>query len=136
MTFEAFKAHTRTTGFDRDDDYLEGVLAAAEAYVIDQTGFTQEEWAAVPDELFPAPLKHAILLLGGAMYAYRESVDTVQLHPNMIFQALLKPYQKMNGGSITERLLANPTGQQPSGGARVASDTDVNGLFNDSETQA
>jgi hypothetical protein len=40
-------------------------------------------------------------------YAYREDVDNSNLTslPNS-FMAMVKPYQKMRGGSLTEKLIA------------------------------
>ena len=106
VSLALFKSHTRTTSFSRDDEYLQHVLDAAEAFVINLTGFTAEEWAVVPDADFPAELRMVIMAVGADMYAEREMTvpATYQLRPWL--WGVVKPYQKMRGGSLTERLIA------------------------------
>lgn len=45
---------------------------------------------------FPAPLKHAIMMLAAHWYNQRESVSTAQMHevPDSL-QALVKPYTRL-----------------------------------------
>lgn len=107
VSLELLKAHVRATSFDHDDAYLRELIDMAEEQVINATGYTREEWSVVPDEAFPAVLKQAILIRAATGYAYREDVDNSNLTslPNS-FMAMVKPYQKMRGGSLTEKLIA------------------------------
>lgn len=106
VSLELLKKHVRADDFDDDDAYLEHVLAAAEEYVTGLTGYTADELSVIPDSAFPRPLAHAILMRAASMYEYREDVSTsIQAVPNSLI-ALVRPYQKMDGGSITERLIA------------------------------
>ena len=45
---------------------------------------------------FPAPLKHAMMMLAAHWYNQRESVSSVQMHevPDAL-QSLVKPYRKL-----------------------------------------
>lgn len=106
VSLSLLKAQTRTTSFDRDDEYLQHLLDAAEAQVIAMTGYTADEWAVVPDADFPQDLAQAILMRAASFYAYREDVDNASLAavPNTL-AALVKPWQKMRGGSLAESLM-------------------------------
>lgn len=106
VSLELFKKHVRCDDFTDDDEYLAHCLEAAEQYVIGLTGWTEAELSVIPDEAFPAPLKHAILMRGASMYEYREDVtNTTVSETPLALMALVKPYQKMCGGSLTERLI-------------------------------
>ena len=90
-----FKKHVRADDF-ADDEYLEHLLETAESAVITATNRTQEELAQMGGGAVPAPIKHAILMLGAHWYNQRESVSSVQMHavPDSL-QALIKPYRKL-----------------------------------------
>lgn len=105
VSLELFKKQTRTTSFSRDDEYLQGLLDAAETFVINLTGYTAEEWSVVPDDAFPKDLCHVILVVGADMYAEREMTvpGNYQLRPFLL--GMVKPYQKMRGGSLAEKLI-------------------------------
>lgn len=107
-----FKKHVRADDFTCDDEYLLHVLEAAEDYVVGMTGYTKDELSVIPDEEFPMPLKHAIMMRGASMYAYREDVDSSNLAPlpNSL-SALVKPYCKMHGGGLMEDLVNKYKGQ-------------------------
>ena len=106
VSLDLFKKHTRTTSFARDDEYLQDLLNAAETFVINLTGYTAEEWSVVPDKAFPKDLCHVIMVVGADMYAEREMTvpGTYQLRPFLL--GMVKPYQKMRGGSLAEKLIA------------------------------
>jgi len=92
-----FKKHVRADDFADDDEYLEHLLETAESAVIMATNRTQEELAQMGNGTdVPAPIKHAIMLLGAHWYNQRESVSSVQMHavPDSL-QALIKPYRKL-----------------------------------------
>lgn len=91
-----FKKHVRADDFADDDAYLEYLLETAEAAVIRATNRTQEELEQMGGGEIPAPIKHAIMLIGAHWYNQRESVSTVQMHavPDSL-QALIKPYRKL-----------------------------------------
>ena len=104
---ELLKKQVRADDFEGDDIYLEHLLQVAESQVESMTGYSAEELACIPDGDYPAELKQAILLRAASMYAYREDVDTASLSevPNST-KALVKPWQKMRGGSKMAALLA------------------------------
>ncbi len=105
VSLALFKLHTRTTSFIRDDEYLRHVLDAAESFVINLTGYTADDWSVVPDEAFPKDLCHVIMAVGADMYAEREMTvpGSYQLRPFLL--GMVKPYQKMRGGSLAENLI-------------------------------
>lgn len=107
VSLELLKKQVRADDFDGDDIYLEHLLQVAESQVESMTGYSAEELARIPDGDYPAELKQAILLRAASMYAYREDVDTASLSevPNST-KALVKPWQKMRGGSRMAALLA------------------------------
>lgn len=106
VKLELLKAQTRTTTLDRDDEYLQVLLDTAEAQVIGLTGWSAEDWAKVPDEAFPLELQQAILMRAASLYAYREDVDNASLAALPYgLMALVKPWQKMRGGSKAEALM-------------------------------
>lgn len=107
VSLELLKKQVRADDFEGDDIYLEHLLQVAESQVESMTGYSAEELACIPDGDYPAELKQAILLRAASMYAYREDVDTASLSevPNST-KALVKPWQKMRGGSRMAALLA------------------------------
>lgn len=96
VSLALFKKHVRADDFADDDEYLQHLLETAESAVITATNRTQEELAQMGDGEVPAPIKHAILMLGAHWYNQRESVSNVQMHavPDSL-QALIKPYRKL-----------------------------------------
>lgn len=106
VSLELFKKHVRCDDFTDDDEYLDHCLAAAEQYVIGLTGYTEDELSVIPDDAFPMPLKHAILMRGASLYEYREDIVNTSISETpLALMALVKPYQKHNGGSLTERII-------------------------------
>ena len=91
-----FKKHVRADDFADDDEYLEHLLETAESAVITATNRTESELEQMGDGAMPAPIKHAIMMLGAHWYNQRESVSGVQMHavPDSL-QALIKPYRKL-----------------------------------------
>ena len=91
-----FKKHVRADDFADDDEYLSHLLETAEEAVVTSTNRTREELLEKGNGAFPAPLKHAIMLLGAHWYNQRESVSTAQMYavPDSL-QALVKPYRKL-----------------------------------------
>ena len=95
VSLALFKKHVRADDFD-DDEYLTHLLGAAEESIITATNRTVEELTADFAGEFPAPLKHAVMMLAAHWYNQRESVSSVQMHevPDAL-QALVKPYRKL-----------------------------------------
>lgn len=96
VSLALFKKHVRADDFADDDDYLSHLLETAEAAVITATNRTEAELTEMGNGEIPAPIRHAILLIGAHWYNQRESVSTVQMHavPDSL-QALIKPYRKL-----------------------------------------
>lgn len=96
VSLALFKKHVRADDFADDDELLQHYLDAAEAAVIRETHRTEAELTEIGGGVFPAPVKQAIMLLGGHWYNQRESVAGVQMHevPDTL-QAIIKPYRKL-----------------------------------------
>lgn len=96
VSLALFKKHVRADDFADDDEYLAHLLETAESAVITATNRTEAELEEMGDGTMPAPIKHAIMMLGAHWYNQRESVSSVQMHavPDSL-QALLKPYRKL-----------------------------------------
>lgn len=96
VSLALFKKHVRADDFADDDGYLEHLLATAEVSIITATNRTEQELIDGNAGEFPAPLRHAVMMLAGHWYNQRESVSTVQMHevPDAL-QALVKPYRKL-----------------------------------------
>lgn len=96
VSLELFKQHVRADDFVDDDEYLQSLLDDAEVTVINSTNRTEDELIAEAGGVFPAPLKRAILMLGGHWYNQREAVSTAQMHEvPYSLQSLIKPYRKL-----------------------------------------
>ncbi len=68
--------------FSEDDDYIQTLIAVADAMVAKELCVPVEELATIDGgEDIPAPLKQAVLLSVGAYYAFREDITTVQSRP-------------------------------------------------------
>lgn len=92
-----FKKHVRADDFADDDEYLQHLLDTAETAVITATNRTETELTEeIGGGKFPAPLKHAVMMVGAHWYNQRESVSSVQMHevPDTL-QALIRPYRKL-----------------------------------------
>ncbi len=97
VSLALFKKHVRADDFADDDEYLEHLLETAESAVITATNRAQEELVQLGGGTeVPAPIRHAVLMLGAHWYNQRESVSSVQMHnvPDSL-QALIKPYRKL-----------------------------------------
>lgn len=102
-----FKKHVRADDFTDDDEYLQHLIDTAEVAVITATNRTAEELTAESGE-FPAPLKHATMMLAAHWYNQRECVSATQMHevPDAL-QALIKPYRKLvDDASRTDEIQA------------------------------
>lgn len=98
-----FKKHVRADDFSDDDEYLQHLIATAEVAIITATNRTEEELTDGNGGEFPAPLKHAIMMVAAHWYNQRESVSTTQMHevPDAL-QALVKPYRKLGSDASRE----------------------------------
>ena len=96
VSLALFKKHVRADDFAADDEYLTHLLNVAEVSIITATNRTEQELTDGNAGEYPAPLKHAVMMLAGPWYNQRESVSTVQMHevPDAL-QALVKPYRKL-----------------------------------------
>ena len=86
---EAFKTHLRIEHY-AEDAYLQSLLTMAQATAEDFCGrpFTEE---------LPEPVRLALLLMAGHLYAYREVSDK-DAYETMLraFHALLWPYRDVS----------------------------------------
>ena len=96
VSLALFKKHVRADDFADDDEYLTHLLEAAEVSVVTATNRTVQELTENNAGEFPAPLRHAVMVLAAHWYNQRESVSSVQMHevPDTL-QALVKPYRKL-----------------------------------------
>ncbi len=96
VSLALFKKHVRADDFADDDEYLTHLLEVAEVSVITATNCSIQELTCDNAGEFPAPLKHAVMMLAAHWYNQRESVSSVQMHevPDAL-QALVKPYRKL-----------------------------------------
>ncbi|NMY56771.1 head-tail connector protein [Pseudomonas sp. WS 5051] len=86
-TLDEAKLHLRVD-HDAEDEYLRGLILAAETHVGMYLGDT------LPDPM-PAPIKAAILLLVGDLYENRERQADRTLSENTAYSMLLAPYRSM-----------------------------------------
>ncbi|MDY5946350.1 MAG: head-tail connector protein [Prevotella sp.] len=96
VSLALFKKHVRADDFADDDEYLCHLLESAEIAVITATNRSREELEQMGGGEVPAPIRHAIMMLGAHWYNQRESVSSVQMHavPDSL-QSLIKPYRKL-----------------------------------------
>ena len=96
VSLALFKKHVRADDFADDDEYLYHLLESAEIAVITATNRSREELEQMGGGEVPAPIRHAIMMLGAHWYNQRESVSSVQMHavPDSL-QSLIKPYRKL-----------------------------------------
>lgn len=96
VNLELLKKHVRADDFSDDDEYLQHLLEAAEAYVCTSTKRTDEELQELGDGEWPKPLQQAVLLAAGHWYNQREAVSGVQMaEVPYTLTALVKPYRKL-----------------------------------------
>jgi uncharacterized phage protein (predicted DNA packaging) len=100
VSLELFKKHVRADDFADDDEYLNHLLEAAASTVVSATNRSEDELKEMGGGELPAPLKHAIMMVGAHWYNQRESVSTTQMHavPDSL-QALIKPYRRLSDAS-------------------------------------
>ena len=79
---------------DFEDDALETMMAGALIATADYLNQNPRD-SMVDDEL-PAPIKSAMLLLVGDLYANRELQVEKQLYTNSTYERLLNPYREMH----------------------------------------
>ena len=103
VSLALFKKHVRADDFADDDDYLQHLIDTAEVAVITATNRTEQELTDGNGGEFPAPLKHAIMMVAAHWYNQRESVSSVQMHevPDAL-QTLVKPYRKLGSDASRE----------------------------------
>lgn len=93
VTLEEAKRHLQIDSeYDGDDSYINSLIEAAEAAVANHLKFDSLD--DVSPEL-PLPVKHAILLMVGNLYANREPVAFTQSYRvPLSYEYLLGPYVK------------------------------------------
>jgi uncharacterized phage protein (predicted DNA packaging) len=103
VSLALFKKHVRADDFSDDDEYLQHLIDTAEVAIITATNRTEKELTDGNGGEFPAPLKHAIMMVAAHWYNQRESVSTTQMHevPDAL-QALVKPYRKLGSDASRE----------------------------------
>ena len=96
VSLALFKIHVRADDFSDDDEYLQHLIDTAEVAVITATNRSEQELTDGNGGEFPAPLKHAVMMLAAHWYNQRESASTAQMYevPDAL-QALIKPYRKL-----------------------------------------
>ncbi len=108
VSLNLFKEHVHADSLIDEDCLLQMYLDAATQQVLDYIGYTEDEIDVLPS--IPTPLVQAILLQAGTMYRFRGNVDASNLSAlPYSTAAIVKPYCKMRGGSITEKLIENET---------------------------
>ncbi|SDI79633.1 head-tail connector protein [Pseudomonas abietaniphila] len=87
VTLDEAKLHLRVD-HEAEDNYLEGLILAAETHI---STFLGDDWP----EPMPAPVKAAVLLLVGDLYENRERQADRALNENRTYSLLLAPYRSM-----------------------------------------
>lgn len=90
-TLDDLKLHLRVD-HDEEDDIITMYLGSATAAA---ANFLNVETLDLDDLLLPAPIKAAIFLAVGDLYANREAVATVPYSTNPTYERLLNPYRVM-----------------------------------------
>lgn len=90
MTLEDVKLHLRVD-HDDEDDTISLYLDAAINGVANYLNADYDDLATDPDA--PAPIKAAVLLAVGDLYANREGQADRQLFSNPTYERLLAPYR-------------------------------------------
>lgn len=87
VTLEEAKLHMRVD-HDEEDNYIMGLVAAAETHVANFLGDD------LPDPM-PAPIKAAVLLLVCDLYEHREREGVRVMSERTSYAMLLAPYRSM-----------------------------------------
>lgn len=87
VTLDEAKMHMRVD-HDDEDDYISGLILAAEAHVGMYLG------DHLPEPM-PTPVRAAVLLLVGDLYVNRERQADRALSENTAYSMLLAPYRSM-----------------------------------------
>jgi len=90
MTLDDVKLHLRVDHDDEDDTislYLDAAIGAVAEYL----NADYDDLVTDPDT--PSPIKAAVLLAVGDLYANREAVVERQLFSNPTYERLLNPYR-------------------------------------------
>lgn len=85
VTLQEAKAHLRVE-HDAEDNLILAYIEAAERAVEDYTGTDFSDPA-------PGPIRAAVLLMVGELYAHRERSTDRVIHLNQTYHALLNPYR-------------------------------------------
>lgn len=97
LTLELLKNHLHVE-HDADDTYIEHLGDAAEVSVENYIDQPLED--ILMDGQLPSPVRHAMLLEVGTLYANRESVSFAQGHTvPLAYSHLLTPYIHFNTGT-------------------------------------
>lgn len=93
VTLEEAKRHLQIEeGYEGDDQYIIALIEAAEVVVADHIKYDSLS-KAFPEGSAPLPVKHAILLMVGNLYANREPVAFAQSYEvPLSYKYLLGPY--------------------------------------------
>lgn len=95
ISLEAFKRHIRADDIKGDDEKLQMRLDAAEAYVVGATRRTMNELKQMGGGRLPMPVIQAVLMAAAAFDENTQAVQSVQLHVNPLYPALLRQYRKL-----------------------------------------
>lgn len=96
VDLELLKAHVHADDFSADDNYLDALLEAAEAWVVKSTRRTPQDLMRLNHGELPPELRQAILLLAGHWYNQREAASAVQMHTvPFAVDALVKPFVRL-----------------------------------------
>lgn len=96
IDLDRVKSHLHITNdYTEEDEYLCGLIAAAEAAVENHIQTPLSVLSNVFGGNLPSPVQHAILLLIGTLYQNRESVAFINAYkiPHS-YEYLLQPYVK------------------------------------------
>lgn len=96
VDFNYFKAHIRRDDGDYDDEYLRGLLEAAEEFVVGDTRRTEEELIEMGGGNCPGRIRQAVCLIGAHWDNQRETVASTQMSVvPYTYDACVKPFRKL-----------------------------------------
>lgn len=96
ITLNEARSHLNITDefFTEDDIYIKGLIAAAENAVANDIDRPLEDCMDPNSgDLYPS-LKHAMLMLIGSAYSYRESITVQNIKKVPIYDLLVNPYRR------------------------------------------
>ena len=100
VTLQELKARVYADDTTAYDTRLQGILDNAECAVITMTDHAPGDVRSIPVASFPGELREAILQLAAAWFAQPEGTAPQQFHSVPFgISFLVKPYEKMKGGS-------------------------------------